>query len=321
MNSGTTKVIPLGTKFGHLEVIGVGEPKIWNGVRNSTSICRCSCGVIVTYPNNVLRKGRATSCGARIHKTKENHSPRYISNGYVFVYNPSHPKANNAGYVREHILVMEKHLGRYLSPEEVVHHIDFNRKNNDLCNLLLMTRSSHATLHATILANQLGYHSSHERVCRECGGKTSRYGVLCKQCSLKKQTKIRLPDKTILQDLVNRLSISEVARKVGVSSTSLIRWLKKLGISYPNRKNIGNIAVCQTKESREKSRQSQLRYYETHSGIGSIRVGQFDKSGNLIRTYSSIAEVESFGFVKTCVSRVVSGQRKSHKGFIWKRIS
>lgn len=48
----------------------------------------------------------------------------------------------------QHIVVMEKIIGRKVLPNEVVHHIDHNRKNNDPENLVLMTRSDHARLHA-----------------------------------------------------------------------------------------------------------------------------------------------------------------------------
>ena len=49
----------------------------------------------------------------------------------------------------EHRVIMEKHLGRPLEREEVVHHIDKNPLNNHIDNLQLMTRSSHSTFHDT----------------------------------------------------------------------------------------------------------------------------------------------------------------------------
>ena len=42
--------------------------------------------------------------------------------GYVLLHMPEHPDANKKGQVREHRLVMEKHLGRRLLATEVVHH-------------------------------------------------------------------------------------------------------------------------------------------------------------------------------------------------------
>lgn len=50
--------------------------------------------------------------------------------GYVRILKPDHPYANSSGYVLEHRLVMEEVLGRYLDPNEVVHHKDKNRSNN-----------------------------------------------------------------------------------------------------------------------------------------------------------------------------------------------
>lgn len=74
---------------------------------------------------------------------------KIISKGdYNYALVPDHPNATRNGYVLEHRVVMENHLGRLLNADEVVHHIDGNKKNNSIDNLQLFTREEHAKLHA-----------------------------------------------------------------------------------------------------------------------------------------------------------------------------
>ncbi len=68
--------------------------------------------------------------------------------GYIRVYRPEHPNAQSRGYVPKHRLVMEEHLGRKLKEEEVVHHIDGDKENNDIDNLVLFpTNGAHTAFH------------------------------------------------------------------------------------------------------------------------------------------------------------------------------
>ena len=66
------------------------------------------------------------------------------TDGYILVKSPDHPYATKAGYVREHRLIMEEKLGRYLLPVEVVHHKDQNHNNNAPDNLqVFQTNGAH----------------------------------------------------------------------------------------------------------------------------------------------------------------------------------
>lgn len=69
------------------------------------------------------------------------------SDGYIKVYVPEHPNATKDGYVMKHILVVEKHIGRYLQPGEVVHHKNHVRDDNRIENLHLMTKHEHCSMH------------------------------------------------------------------------------------------------------------------------------------------------------------------------------
>ena len=68
--------------------------------------------------------------------------------GYVEIRTPNHPNKNSDGYVYEHRLVMEKHLGRHLKPSEIVHHINHDCSDNRLENLALFpNRNAHCVFH------------------------------------------------------------------------------------------------------------------------------------------------------------------------------
>jgi hypothetical protein len=73
----------------------------------------------------------------------------YVSKrGYRMIRMPDHPHAESDGYVREHILIVERILGKRLPVGALVHHVSGEKADNRPTNFVVCPdRSYHALLH------------------------------------------------------------------------------------------------------------------------------------------------------------------------------
>jgi len=102
-----------------------------NGKKGGYQVNRCACGNLKMIQSKVClkcyrnrNKGKLiNSCGYREINTKKD------------------------GWILEHRAIAEKVLDRKLKPNEVVHHINLNRKDNRNSNLLICKNTYHSWLH------------------------------------------------------------------------------------------------------------------------------------------------------------------------------
>jgi hypothetical protein len=91
-----------------------------------------------------------------------------MPSGYVQVFAPGHPRAS-LGFVLEHVLVVERVLGRSLPPDAVIHHVDQDRGNNLPSNLaVLENHAEHRALHVRLTVLRAGGDPWTQRVCCSC---------------------------------------------------------------------------------------------------------------------------------------------------------
>jgi len=96
----------------------------------------------------------ALSCRKKIMEAPEGtkKSKRgYGSNSHILIKAPNHPGADRNGCIPEHRMIIENELGRFLSKEEVIHHIDMVKNNNKLDNLdLFKNNKEHFLCHGSL---------------------------------------------------------------------------------------------------------------------------------------------------------------------------
>lgn len=148
--------------------IKIGKNSIGTKASMETRL-KQSIGIKNNLPKTAFKKG---------NKPANYGGGKYINfHGYILVLSRNHPNAYKYDYVLEHRLVMEKHIGRYLTKEEVVHHINSIKTDNRIENLMLFKNQQ----------EHLNHHGKEEnrkiKLCLMCKNKfMAGMGRYCPNC-------------------------------------------------------------------------------------------------------------------------------------------
>lgn len=152
--------------------------------------------------------------------------------GYEYFIDTNHPLATgNSGRVYLHRHVASITLGRWLTTDEHVHHIDEVKGNNDPDNLVILTNEEHAALH-----NGTEYHSIVCPICKRTF-KVTTSGLLKRvNCSVGCMAKARIKiniDKDLLEKLIWYYPAIVVAKEYGLSDKGIIKKARSMGCLMP----------------------------------------------------------------------------------------
>jgi hypothetical protein len=148
-----------------------------NSIPNDKKFCECGCGILINKINThgviarfVSGHNLISKKSLDIHLTDSGwktgiHKDSY---GYIHILARDHHFADSRGYVKEHRLIMEKHLNACLLPWAIVHHINHVKYDNRIENLDIVNKSKHNLIHKPNQKDMSG------RFCYNCNSdKTS----------------------------------------------------------------------------------------------------------------------------------------------------
>ena len=124
--------------------------KVYQHLTNTTKYCSVKCRAIKQVGNKLSKKTRKRMSQSRMGHKNYNWKDGKFKNfsGYILVLSPAHPFHNHSNYVYEHRLVTEAQIGRYLTPEETVHHLNEIKDDNRPRNLMVFSsNSAHQRFH------------------------------------------------------------------------------------------------------------------------------------------------------------------------------
>ena len=159
-----------GKEIGVLDI----EPKLCNN-KSMDKLCECGCGGLAPIAKQTNKKaGHVKGEPVRFIQGHQGNLAKYRggkalhSCGYEQTLVKGHPRADQRGYVSDHVLVCEKALGKYLPDEAIPHHVDENKKNNLSSNLVVcQDREYHNLLHRRLRALRACGHANW-RKCSFC---------------------------------------------------------------------------------------------------------------------------------------------------------
>jgi len=147
---------------------------------------------------------------------------RIRPDGYIYVYvGYGHHLANERGYAMEHRVVAEQMLDRKLEPDEIAHHIDGDRQNNEPANLCVMRFGEHMSLHTK---QRVWTAESRKRLARSKRGHVVSAKTRAKISASKKASPPRLTVedvRAIRNELASGTLQRDLASRYGVTDTCI----------------------------------------------------------------------------------------------------